>query len=331
MAETPDPQSSSTSLDQEESPHADHVLLVPTEQVLHAGPPHYQARHASHVHHRFATYVALTTANTDPKTLHDFRNCGRTAMVLRDKDNAAHLKFGLITCKHRLCPACSRERAATIAANLQPHIIAGATKFITLTLAPTEPTLKAQLALLRRSFTRLRQRPLWKARVRGYVGFVEIKPSKAKTGWNTHLHILARSTFVPQAQLALDWLAVTGTSRIVDIRLVHSSDDAVAYVTKYVTKAIDEATYANPEHLAELARVVRNAKLVLTGGEWRSIRLLAPPPTEKHWVRVDDLDAFLYETHGDHFACKHVQAAWREYSAGTGPQDFFLPDRPAPT
>lgn len=330
--ETPDGDHSSiASLDQEESPPALSMLLVPTAEALHAGAPHYQTRHARHVHHRFVTYVALAAANTDAKTLHAFRNCGRSALVLRDTEDASHLKFALITCKHRLCPACSRERAATIAANLQPHIIPGATKFITLTLAPTEPTLKAQLSLLRRSFTRLRNRPLWRERVRGYVGFIELKPSKTAAGWNVHLHILARSTFIPQAQLAQDWLAVTGTSRVVDIRLVHAAADATNYVTKYVTKAIDDAAYANPDALAELARVVRNAKLVISGGEWRALRLLAPPPAERRWVRVDDLDAFLYESRGDHFACKHVQAAWKLYSAGQAPADFYLPPRPAPT
>lgn len=315
-----------TSLDPEETPQHENLLVLPTAEALHAGPPLYRTRHAPNKHGRYLIYKALVNANTDPVTLHRYRTCGLTATLLRDKADYRHLKFTPITCKHRLCPACSRERATRIAQNLTPHVEPHLTKFITLTLRSQPEPLARTIARLRRAFATLRRRPLWQDRVRGYVAFLETKYSPRTAAWNAHLHVLAHSLFIPQGMLSQEWLACTGDSQIVDIRLARNIEDTTAYVTKYVTKALDAHTLTNPTAMTELAQTLRHAKLVLTGGKWRKLRLLAPPPSDTKWERVADVTDFLYDTYGDRRLAYYVRQAWDAYTRGTGPAEFIVPD-----
>lgn len=55
-----------------------------------------------------------------------------------------------------------------------------------------------------------------------------------KSGW-PHAHMLLRAPFIPQARLSSIWADLTGAP-IVDIRPVRTQGQAVAYVSKYLTK-----------------------------------------------------------------------------------------------
>lgn len=57
---------------------------------------------------------------------------------------------------------------------------------------------------------------------------------RTKRGW-PHAHLLLQAPFIPQRWLSIVWEQLTG-ARVVDIRAVHSPQEVVSYVAKYLTK-----------------------------------------------------------------------------------------------
>lgn len=156
--------------------------------------------------------------------------------------------------KHLLCPLCAIRRGAKAlgayltryeaisltAAHLRPFLV-------TLTVKDG-PDLEERFKHLHKA-----QRELWKRKqrgrgsvldlVEGAVWSYEVKRGQGSGLWHPHLHMIALSAFMPDAQqLAREWREITGDSYIVDVRPINQDDLAggFAEVFKYAVKFSDQ-------------------------------------------------------------------------------------------
>lgn len=202
----------------------------------------------SHRFWRFAPWVRVLKAllplsGIDPRRIEKWKECGTNAWVQRSPSTR---KYRLVcnTCKQRWCPACRRSTNMHVRDYVRDLLTADHRdewRFVTLTLRSTNAPLTTQLANLRKSFRKLRQRRFWRDRVKGGITITEITWNPTRKQWHPHYHVLVRGSFIPQRDLSSHWLSITKTSMIVDIRRVRRVDNAVDYVTKYLTKLPDPA------------------------------------------------------------------------------------------
>lgn len=164
-------------------------------------------------------------------------DCGSLPLIMQDvaTGRIIHHKG---RCNQRLCPLCSQMRSAELESVVREHVgNMDAQRLMTLTLAASEKPLKQQIEHLLDSFRRLRRRNEWKSHVTGGIAVVEITYHAKKDRWHPHLHIICDGEYWRQADLADEWMAVTGDSKICDIRAIHSKAAAAAYIAKYVAKS----------------------------------------------------------------------------------------------
>lgn len=87
---------------------------------------------------------------------------------------------------------------------------------------------------------------------------------RTKKGW-PHAHLLLRAPWIHQKLLSRQWERLSG-AKIVDVRMVRSNGEAVAYVSKYLTKDPAVPTgyrryrtsraYSNPEPQGQLSAIL---------------------------------------------------------------------------
>jgi len=171
-------------------------------------------------------------------------------------------------CRDRLCPSCSRARAARLAGVVSPllqevHARGGTPKFLTLTQrSRAGESSERSLYRLNKSFTKFRQRCSWKKKVRSYVAARELTFNRKRGTWHGHLHLVMDADWWDQAEIAKEWEKVTGDSRIVDIRAAHAGTERE--LLKYMVKAAD----LPPAQLRECADSLRGVREVSAGGAW---------------------------------------------------------------
>jgi hypothetical protein len=170
-------------------------------------------------------------------------------------------------------------------------------RFVTLTLRHRRAPLADVLRRLRECFALLRRRKWWAERVRGGVAILEVKLSKHGL-WHPHLHIITEGKFLPQQELAAQWLAVTGDSSVVDVRAIdagpNGSHQISKYVTKYVTKPCCSGVESDPELLDEFVLAMKGQRQYDRFGTWRKVDLDAEDPTSPNdWETVGGLESLL--------------------------------------
>jgi hypothetical protein len=185
--------------------------------------------------------------------------------------------------KHLLCPLCAIRRGAKAMAAYLPRyeVVRAAAPLLTPFLVTLTVKDGADLA---ERFKHLMesQRELWMRwhRKRGCafdgveaaVWSYEVKRGQGSGLWHPHLHMVAMSAEMPDAQqLAAEWHAITGDSFIVDVRPIDQVDPASGFleVFKYALKFSDMApadTYA--AHL-----VLKGRRLVGSAGLFRGIEI----------------------------------------------------------
>lgn len=242
-------------------------------------------RHVKWKTRRQSVYAALAAAGVPYARLDSFEHCGDGGWLLESTTKRGTYRFVEAFCHDRWCEPCQKDRARTIRDNMAACIKGGRYRFVTFTLAVMEADAGQQIDRLWSSFKKLRRLPLWKERTNGGAAFVELKFNAIAHHWHIHLHVLQDGRFIPQAYLAAAWLDVTGDSRIVDIRQITTAREAANYVSKYVTKAVDEALLTDPDRLRELITTCRGRRLCLTFGSWRRVKLLTKH-TEPGWKTV---------------------------------------------
>lgn len=240
--------------------------------------------HARHRELHKAALLALPydSSRTDRRRMKGLQ-CGEVAWIGIDQAQDTYaLRFN--GCGHRLCPRCSQVRAARLETKIQrkmPSVEPNEWSLITLTLSSDITDLALQLDHLTASFRRLRQQQLWKQSVAYGHATIEVTLNPENHLWHPHIHILARSAYLPQNILADAWRKASKHSYIVDVRRLTSRDEAIKYVSKYVAKPIDtESPALTEDRYIELFNALEDRKMTFLFGRWPEIPD-APPPDEK--------------------------------------------------
>lgn len=265
-------------------------------------------RHFDWQRDRQRVYQALGDAYVPHSRRAAFAQCGRGGWVLKRRD--ALNEFAVVPkyCHDRFCKPCARQRSWLIRKNLSAQLPDHPCRFVTLTLRSESEPLQELLDKLRDSFTKLRKHPFWTTHVKGGAAFIEVKWSDRASRWHPHLHIICHGTYIPQGVLSVVWERITGTSFIVDVRLIRSRKEMLQYVTKYATKSVSSGVLHKPEHLAEAVLALQGRKLCAAFGDWAALHLLKSD-AEGDWellCPLDKLAALCRE--GDDDACT-IEAA----------------------
>lgn len=261
---------------------------------------------------------ALIRVEAPVSRVQRFDYCGRDAFVygLWNEGQLRDVQVRGSCCRDRFCLVCGRIRSQQWASKVR-KVLAGEKPalFITLTMGgnSNEP-LAAKLDRLIQGFRALRSVPLWSRRIRGGVGFLEVKWTGKR--WHPHLHLIADGDYLDQGQLSDAWRAITGDSFICDIRRVRDANRATQYVAKYASKPLDRTVCASEDHLVEAIRALRGRRLVLTFGKFHGTKLAMTEEEEfdetealTPWRSIGRVDALIDSAGaGDAFA-KFVLAA----------------------
>lgn len=253
-------------------------------------------RHSGWQSTRTAVRKALHDLYADCPRLDRFDQCGTHAWVYYSAKPTPAYCVQANLCNDRWCLPCAQARARTIARNLLSLVQQHQARFITLTLRSTGEPLRDLLDTLYASFSKLRRTRLWSSTQTAAAAFVEVKYHADPRHWNVHLHILATGKFVQQHRLSAEWHRITGTSYIVDIRLVRSSKEAASYITKYASKPIGTAVAKHPDALTEAIHALNHRRLCLTVGAWRGQRLTRTPD-DRTWFPVAPLYEIIAKAH----------------------------------
>lgn len=236
---------------------------------------------------RDRSLILIGLAHTDTEAAHKaalkMRECLAWPSVWIDEDGGLHSVMS--RCKHRLCPYCARYRQATVAKRVEETVIPwDSIRHIVLTLQHSDDPLAEQLDHLLASYRRLRQTKLWKGRVHAAIATVEITRNARTDCWHPHLHILATGDYVPHGHLRECWRTATGGSTIVHLSRIDSRTAAAAYVSKYVAKPAELATFP-PEALAEYVAATAGRRLLLATGQAHNARLTRLPESDAPKLR----------------------------------------------
>lgn len=250
-------------------------------------------RHGGWAARRARVSAALIAAGVPCRRRENFAQCGADAMVEVNSDTG-QIRVNACFCKDRFCQPCQQARAARIQRALAERAPIKKCLHIVLTLRSSEQPLATQLARLYKASSKLRAGKFWKSRVAGGSQTLEVTRNEATSQWHPHLHLLVHSDWVPQAELAKEWMRVTGDSSIVHVSLVENHAAAVREVTKYLGKPIHRSIDFQQSSLVELIKALHGKRMIGTFGSWRHDPLLkddAPdsPGTWVYWGRLNTL------------------------------------------
>jgi hypothetical protein len=264
-------------------------------------------RHSGWADHRRLVYQALIRTNQSVSRISGFAECGHGAYVLQSPEPPVRYRVAGSACHDRFCNPCATERSRVIAQNVIDRIGHTRVRFITLTLRHGDEPLAELLTRLTSCFRVLQRTALWKQGVTGGVGFVEVKWNTDSESWHPHLHLLVEGRFIEKSRLQETWLAVTGDSYVVDIRLPGGHTAVARYVTKYASKPLSTTFLYNKDRLHEAIRALKGRRLCTTFGGWRGV-LLVDKVDEEAWINVGPLSDWIERAHrGDASACEVLQ------------------------
>lgn len=248
-------------------------------------------RHSGWAKDRRRIYDAIRATNQSTSRTMAFVSCGSSSHVYRTVDPPYVYRIGGSSCHDRFCLPCARERSAVIADNVHKALLGKPTRFLTLTLKPTCLGLAVQLDRLYECFRMLRKTLVWRKCVAGGCAFLEVIWSDRSQDWHAHLHVLIHGSYLPHDRLKAAWYLVTGDSMIVDIRLVRDERTVGRYITKYVSKPLNQTFLKSPDKLCQVIAAYRNRRTCLTFGDWRGI-CLTEVETEGNWESIGTLEDF---------------------------------------
>jgi len=140
-----------------------------------------------------------------------------------------------LECGDRTCWRCQERRRKRIYKRYH-SVVVNMENPIFLTLTLTRRALSAYLvSYLRKCFTKLRHRQVWKAR--GGIYQIEIGTIKEGTA-NIHIHAIIDSSWMDKSGLREAWHKITKDSYVIDIERCFNSRGALIYLTKHMGKRI---------------------------------------------------------------------------------------------
>lgn len=214
------------------------------------------------------------------------RTCSNFARFVRHK-TTGEVRVHTSRCRQRWCPLCSQTLANWRTMALL-HAIkkVDRPKFITLTLKHTSSPLEHQINHLYLHFQRLRKTKFFRKTVQGGVWFFQVKQSKSDGLWHPHLHIVADSKFLPKNELSVHWLAITGNSKIVDIKLIRNPKSTAKYVARYSARPANLIDLPSSLRV-DLIRAMAGRRLCGTWGSLHKMKLVPPKMDQREqWVPV---------------------------------------------
>jgi hypothetical protein len=249
-------------------------------------------RHATWKDRRQTTWDALQRVAPCKASTVRFAFCGSQLWVQHNgtagKGGADATKARTICncCRHRLCAACARSAGWIVKENIKKRVGLRTHRFLTFTLRHNRTSLRDQIDRLYRCFSVLRRRKDISEALAGGVAILEVKVSGRDGLWHPHLHVLAEGRWIAQKDLSAAWYAVTGDSFRVDIRQIEDADRGALYVSKYVTKPVDDSVYCHPDKLDEFIIALQGRKTLATFGTWRGTNLRDKPQDDTQWVTM---------------------------------------------
>lgn len=229
-------------------------------------PAEVQFIHGSWADARARVRSAMLKAGVPRQRVERFDACGSLAYVERNKADG-RLRVRCTRCKDRFCRTCStRKRRTQVSRLLDLTRDHDRVRMLTLTLAHDERPLRVQLERLYQCYRRLRQRHRWIEHVNAAAAACELHVGDDGK-WHVHLHVLWVGDYWRQQDISNEWLAVTGDSRIVDVRMMPTGS-AVHYAAKYLAKAIPAEVAQNEKHLIEAIAAMKGKRLLIVSGDW---------------------------------------------------------------
>lgn len=188
-------------------------------------------------------------------------DCGRTGQTIRCNICGGEW-IAVDRCHHRLCPYCAPIRAAKLY-ELHKHLAGRPNlKHLILTFKNTPELSREYITWMISCFTRLRRRQLFARAWRGGVYAMEFTYTEAK-GFHPHIHAMVDGDYVPQAEIAQAWLAITGNSEVVWIERAKRSKQALKYILKPSNELLN-----SPKALDSLLSAVLGRHFVSGWGRW---------------------------------------------------------------
>lgn len=250
--------------------------------------------HGSWAASRQRVRVALQSAGVATSRLQRWDSCGSLAWV-EERDDGKKLRIRCTRCKDRFCRTCATRRRQQQVSRLLGLVdnLQGEIRLITLTLRHSTATLTQQLDRLYECFRRLRQRQQWKENVRASAAACEFTMDELGR-WHVHVHVLAYGRYWPQHQISAEWEAVTGDSKIVDVRRP-PAERAVHYAAKYIGKTLPQEIMNNHAALVEAIKALKGRRLLIVTGEWvGKLSEETNDGTSKHeWIGVDYIEQIV--------------------------------------
>lgn len=273
---------------------------IPDQQPSISTPEQQeQAKNDVHgrIDQRLRWVEALHTSPLHTKLATRLQSCGTGAWVERCS-LTGKTRVVAPACKLRFCPRCAGIHARRTRARLETW--AGSVernqtdrlRLITLTQRSSAAPLDHQLRHLYAAYRRLRQRALWKKATHGAIAVLQVTFNASTQQWHPHLHVVHHGKFIDYRALRAAWSAVTHGSDIVDIREIHNSQQAADYVTRYVSRPLDDDPTIPPPRLCEFVTAIKGRRLLIASGK----APLTLPDIEDdghEWQYVDSL-AGLY-------------------------------------
>jgi hypothetical protein len=138
---------------------------------------------------------------------------------------------------------------------------------LVLTQTHRKESRKESAARIRKSFTKLTRRSLWKQYFKGGTWSLEL--TKDKNGFHhAHLHIIGfRRKFFDIELLRDEWFAVTGDSHVLHLKPILDLAAGLQEVVKYVSKPLDIRRFGAADLKEFLG--LKNMRMFGTFGEFR--------------------------------------------------------------
>jgi len=155
-------------------------------------------------------------------------------------EHCGDIKTAVMKCSDRTCEFC-RKRIYYKLLKGWTNLIKGMRnpKLLTLTTVNVKELTKSDVQNIRKAFSKLIRQKYYKERILGGLYVIEIK--NIGKGWNIHLHALIDTKegyygYMDQKKISQDWIKITGTSKIVDIRKARNVQISLRYILKYLMK-----------------------------------------------------------------------------------------------
>ena len=246
-----------------------------------------------------------------------FCECGSDFWIMRSTVDRELFRVVPDHCHDRLCVPCGGQRQSIIRRNLARSVPEIPHRFLTLTVRHDQEPLLILLDRLYRAFRLLRHRRFWRDRVQGGVAFLELTYDPQRQSWNPHLHCMLQGGYLELRALSAMWLACTGDSHNVKIKLIRQTRVVIEYITKYATKPLPASIVSDHARLCEAIGALTARRMVITFGSWKRWNLL-DDPHDKGWELFAHLAAVKRGWRDDDVLCENILAMLPTANPQTG-------------